>query len=62
MKLKLMYKVVVIKSELFAVGISDESNVYSLRKYHDIGHFSYIVSANGIVYNSHDTLQNWKQR
>ena len=55
-----MYKVVVIKSELFAVGISDESNVYSLRKYHDIGHFSYIVSANGIVYNSHDTLQNWK--
>lgn len=60
MKLKLIYKVLNIKSEWFAVGISDESNVYTLRKYHDVGHFSYIVSANGIVYSSHDVRQNWK--
>jgi hypothetical protein len=54
LKMKFKFKVINIKSEWFAMGISDESNVYTIRKYHDLGHFSYIISANGIVYSSHD--------
>jgi len=49
------FKVVSRRSEWFAIGICDESNVYAARRYHDIGHLSYLISANGILYSSHST-------
>ena len=47
-----------LASEWFAIGITDESNIYTIKRYNDIGHLSYLVSANGIVYNSHDGERN----
>jgi TNF receptor-associated factor 4 len=41
-------------SDWFAIGITDETNIYQMKKYNDIGHLSYLISANGILYNSHD--------
>ncbi|EGR27683.1 hypothetical protein IMG5_191010 [Ichthyophthirius multifiliis] len=51
-----------LRSEWFAVGIIDESNVYSARRYHDIGHKSYLISANGIFYSSHNPYENWQNK
>ncbi len=52
-------QVIVLRSEWYAVGICDESNVFDLKRYHDLGHKSYLISANGVVYSSHDINDNW---
>lgn len=54
------FTVINLKSEWYAIGLSDESNVYSIRRYHDVGHLSYLISANGILYSSHDPYENWQ--
>lgn len=51
-----------IKSDWYALGISECSNVYSQKLFHDIGHMSYLISANGVLYNSHNPYENWQQR
>lgn len=53
------FKILSRRSEWFAIGICDETNVYSNRRYHDIGHLSYLISANGILYSSHSSNENW---
>jgi len=53
------FKVITLRSEWFAVGITDESNAFTQRRYHDTGHGSYLISANGILYSSHNPYENW---
>lgn len=48
----------ILKSEWFAVGITDGASIYLQNRYQDLGHGSYLVSANGIVYSSHSPSAN----
>ncbi|EAS04680.1 TRAF-type zinc finger protein (macronuclear) [Tetrahymena thermophila SB210] len=59
---QITFKILSRRSDWFAIGICDESNVYSSRRYHDIGHLSYLISANGILYSSHSANENWQNR
>ncbi|KAL4455349.1 hypothetical protein ABPG74_012501 [Tetrahymena malaccensis] len=59
---QITFKILSRRSDWFAIGICDESNVYSSRRYHDIGHLSYLISANGILYSSHSPNENWQNR
>lgn len=61
-------KVLSIKSEWFAVGLSEESNLYLMRRYQTFGHCTCnchedldLVSANGMLYCTHDESQNQRQ-
>lgn len=56
------FNIETINSEWFALGITDESNVYAQKRYHDTGHKSYLVSANGTIYSSHSPYDNWQQK
>jgi len=42
-----------------AIGITEEQNVFLEKKYQEINHNSYLVSANGIIYSSHSSTDNW---
>jgi hypothetical protein len=55
-------RVITLKSEWFAVGITDGSSIFLVKRYQDLGHGSYLVSANGVIYNSHKANENWQVR
>ena len=42
-----------VKSEWYAIGATEVTSLYIQKKYQDIGHGSYLVSANGIAYSNH---------